>query len=65
MIETRIVRQTASYIPVAKELENALIRIQSSGYKVLNVIETKDNKMPGLTDQAFIILYETGKEKEG
>ena len=64
MIETRIISQIVSYIPVAKELENALISIQSRGYKVLSVTETKVNKTPGHTDQAFIILYETGEENE-
>ena len=64
MIETRIIRQTASYEPVAYELERALARIQGWGYKVLNVIETKDNKIPGLSDQAFIIVYETGDDEE-
>lgn len=65
MVETYIVSQIASYIPVAKELENALIGIQSRGYKVLSVTKTKVNKIPGHTDQAFIILYETGEENEG
>lgn len=64
MIETEIVRQVVSYEPPAYLLERALARIQGWGYKVLNVIETKDNKIPGLTDQAFIILYETGEENE-
>ena len=65
MIETLIVRQIVSYIPVANELEDALSAIQNRGYKVLSVTETKVNKIPGLTDQAFIILYETGEEDEG
>ena len=64
MIETWIVRQISSYIPVAEELEKDLISIQSRGYKVLSVTETKVNKIPGHTDQAFIILYETGEENE-
>lgn len=61
MIETTIVRQVTSYEPVAYLLKKTLARIQGWGYKVLNVIETKDNKIPGLSDQAFIILYETGE----
>lgn len=63
MIETTIVRQVSSYEPVAYLLERALVRIQGWGYKVLNVIETKDNKIPGLSDQAFIILYETENDE--
>lgn len=64
MIETRIINQIVSYEPVAYELEKALSAIQNRGYKVLSVTETKVNKIPGHTDQAFIILYETGEENE-
>lgn len=63
MVETTIVRQVTSYEPVAYLLEKTLARIQGWGYKVLNVIETKDNKIPGLSDQAFIILYETENDE--
>jgi len=64
MIETQIVRQIESYMPVAELLERELIRIQSRGHKVLNVIETKGNNIPGLSNQNFMILYDTGSEGE-
>ena len=60
MIKSEIIRQTSEYTPVSTELEKALDAIQSSwGYKVLSVFETKVNAIPRMTEQAFIILYET------
>ena len=60
MIKSEIIRQTSEYTPVSTELEKALEAIQSAReYKVLNVFETKVNAIPRMTEQAFIILYET------
>ncbi len=63
MIRTLIVNQISDYRPIAYELKDALEAVQAQGYKVLNVIETKLNKMPRHTDQGFIILYDAGEER--
>ncbi len=63
MIKAIIVRQISDYKPVAYELQETLEAVQTQGHKVVNVIETKLNKMPRHTDQGFIILYDTGEEE--
>lgn len=64
MITSTVVKQMASYLPPAEMVERTLANIQAEGYKVLNVIETKVNKSPGCTDQAFLIIYDTGEEED-
>ena len=62
MIKTELARQIVSYIPPADVLEEKLEQIQARGYKVLNIIETKQPNGMGCSDQAFIIVYD--KESE-
>ena len=57
MINSTTVRQVTSYTPVSSELEEKLDILQKNGYHIINVIETKVNKIPGCSDQGFIILY--------
>lgn len=64
MISSRLVKQIVSYGHIAYELEETLQSIQSRGYKVLKVVETKVSNTKGCTDQAFIIIYDTGEPKE-
>lgn len=58
MINSTTVEQVTSYTPVSSELEKRLDNLQKNGYHIINVIETKVNKMPGCSDQGFIILYD-------
>ncbi len=64
MIRSRTVHQITSYTPVANELTKVLEVLQEHGVKVLNIYETKVNKVPGLSDQAFIIIYDDGEKGE-
>lgn len=57
MIKSITVEQVTSYTPVSSELEKRLDNLQKNGYHIINIIETKVNKMPGCSDQGFIILY--------
>ena len=64
MIKTELVKQIFTEREVAYELQKMLDVVQMQwGYKVLNIIETKVNKCNGWSDQAFIIIYDTGEEK--
>ena len=66
MIGSETVKQIFLERPVSEELEKMLEVVQKKwGYKVLNVIETKvPNGGHGWSDQAFIIIYDTGEDKE-
>lgn len=66
MIGSETVRQIFLERPVSEDLEKMLEVVQKEwGYKVLNVIETKiHNGGHGYSDQAFIIIYDTGEDKE-
>ena len=59
-----IVRQVCSYEPVANVLNDTLKMLKEKNYTVVNVIETKVNKIPGCTDQGFIVLYRPNTESE-
>ena len=59
MIRSLTVHETTPYDEVGNLLHDALYRIQKCGYKLLNVFETKVNKIPHCkTDQGFIIVYD-------
>ena len=60
MINSTTVRQVTSYTPVSSELVEKLDILQKQGYHIINVIETKVNKIPDCSDQGFIILYADG-----
>lgn len=65
MICTKTVKQINSYTPVADELQKWLEIIQDKwGCKIITVYETKVNKCPNCSDQAFIILYDDMEGKE-
>ena len=65
MICTKTVKQINSYTPVADELQSWLEIIQGKwNCKIISVFETKVNKSPNCSDQAFIILYDD-KEMTG
>ena len=65
MIFSRIIKQQYSYASVGDELDEFLRYIQlEKGYKVISVIETKVNPLPGYSDQGFIVLYDTCDDKE-
>lgn len=57
-INAKIVQQRLDFKPVADELKEWLDIIQNKWeYEIINVIETKVNKMPDCSDQGFIILF--------
>lgn len=57
-INAKIVQQRLDFKPVADELTEWLDIIQNKWeYEIINVIETKVNKMPDCSDQGFIILF--------
>lgn len=57
-INCKIVQQRLDFKPVADELKEWLDIIQNKWeYEIINVIETKVNKMPDCSDQGFIILF--------
>lgn len=62
MIRTELVEQIVSYEPACYKVSEVLERIQSRGYKVLNVIEAKTNKMQGCNGQGFLIVYDTDSD---
>lgn len=64
MLTSITVRQTSEYVPVADALKNTTDALIKGGCKVVNVIETKVNKVPGLTDQGFIVVYEIPENEE-
>jgi len=58
IINAKIVQQRLSFKPVADELTEWLDIIQNKWeYEIINVIETKVNKIPDCSDQGFIILF--------
>lgn len=57
MIKTITVEQTTSYTPVAEELKRWVDRLNEQNCTIISIIETKVNKIPGHTDQGFIIIY--------
>lgn len=62
-INAKIVQQRLSFKPVADELTEWLDIIQNKWeYEIINVIETKVNKMPDCSDQGFIILFKEDPE---
>ena len=63
-IYSTTVRQFISYRKVCDELEYRLNILNKQGYDILSVIETKVNKIPGFSDQGFIIIYKINEVKE-
>ena len=58
MIKCINVRQKVSYEPVGYVLQKELNNLQDSGNKVISVWETTTFKVPDLSAQGFIILYD-------
>lgn len=58
-LQTKVVRQIESHETPADILGRVVDGIRAKGYKVVNIIETKVNKMPNCTDQAFLVVYDT------
>lgn len=51
------VRQTVSYKSVGEELSDKLRQYNKLGHEVMNVFETKVGKIPGCSDQGFIVVF--------
>lgn len=57
MIRTITVQQRVSYTPVADELRKEVDILNEQNCRIINIFETKVNKVPGHSDQGFIIVY--------
>lgn len=60
--EVMIVQQTSIYATVGEELESVINKLNELGCEIKSITETKVDKVPDLTDQAFIVVYNTASD---
>jgi hypothetical protein len=64
-IRSKEVKQYISYEPVVSELNKWLDIIQDNwGGTVISVNPIKVNKIPGCSEDGFLIIYDDNKEKK-